>query len=124
MNKLLPPILILFAAPSFGEVYSYNSGHNLLEKCNEYEKTLGGDKNRKKLTPEDVNALGKINFCAGYVSGVIDQLIDDDLLCIDGITFKEMLLAVNTHLKNNPNELKNHRYSLTRKALIGKFPCN
>ena len=94
---LTPFIFIICSTFVLAEVSPNMTGESLLEKCDEYEKMRKIKQTRNKLDPDDINAIGKINFCAGYISGVVDQLIAEKLICINNVSFKDIIVSVNTH---------------------------
>jgi len=106
MKKLLPLILILFAAPCFADF----TGNWLLERCER------NDDGSASYYQDDA-------YCIGYVAGAADILNDVSEICIDGIQYGQMRKVVEKYLRNNPELLHRNADILVRNALQKAFPC-
>jgi len=102
MNKLLPILLILFAAPSLCFAMD---GNKLLRFC-EHAEGSGGS-----LT------------CTAYIAGAADTLASTSIICIVGLEYGQMQKVVKKYLINNPELLHHSANILVKNALQKDFPC-
>ena len=112
MKKLLPLILILFAASGLAE----RTGKDLLEQCHEWKKYYAHGSS-------DPNVAYKAGECIAYIQGVADFLYVQKQYCPARSISTQRTRAVIEYLEKQTSLLEEDKMQAVTQALIEVYPC-